>query len=214
MQTVDRARGGEAPAQPPPDARQVAPGELRLAQAERLDEQHAVLECETGHEVMLVGPQLGVPVGEPDAHYVAALKAWGIAHRRHDLRLGSLVTVIHGDEARTARLVFDAELTAGALAPEALNTRSVRAATRVRAVPPRVLRVAGQVRYTLVAWGQAVEAARPEEETRREGTGLRYVKARLEESFPGRWTMAAGPVEGGWRTVIELGGPRPEGGPS
>ena len=75
-------------------------------------------------------------------------------------------------------------------------------------------RLAGQVRYTLVAWGQAVEAARPEEETRREGTGLRYVKARLEESFPVRWTMAAGPVEGGWRTVIELGGPRPEGGPS
>jgi LytS/YehU family sensor histidine kinase len=73
-------------------------------------------------------------------------------------------------------------------------------------------RVAEQVRYTLVAWGQAVEAAPPQEETRREGTGLRYVKARLEESFPGRWTMTAGPVEGGWRTVIVLHGPPPEGG--
>lgn len=34
------------------------------------------------------------------------------------------------------------------------------------------------------------------------GTGLRYVKARLEESFPGRWTLAQGAVEGGWETVI------------
>ncbi len=70
-----------------------------------------------------------------------------------------------------------------------------------------------QVRYTFVAWGQADGAARQGGEARREGTGLRYVKARLEESFPGRWTMTAGPVEGGWRTVIELHGPPPEGGP-
>lgn len=37
------------------------------------------------------------------------------------------------------------------------------------------------------------------------GTGLRYVKARLEESFPGRWSFAHGPhPAGGWATVIEL----------
>jgi hypothetical protein len=36
------------------------------------------------------------------------------------------------------------------------------------------------------------------------GTGLRYVRARLEESFPGRWQLHDGPVEGGWCTVIEL----------
>ena len=37
------------------------------------------------------------------------------------------------------------------------------------------------------------------------GTGLRYVKARLEEGFPGRWSFAHGPhPAGGWATVIEL----------
>lgn len=34
------------------------------------------------------------------------------------------------------------------------------------------------------------------------GTGLRYVKARLEESFPGGWTLTQGPIAEGWRTVI------------
>ncbi|HEX5852220.1 MAG TPA: DUF2334 domain-containing protein [Solirubrobacteraceae bacterium] len=71
--------------------------------------------------------------------------------------------MIHGDEADsldvaapglqdqicTARLLFDAELSAGALAPAALRTRAVRRATRVRAVPPRALRVERQVRYKL-----------------------------------------------------------------
>jgi hypothetical protein len=38
------------------------------------------------------------------------------------------------------------------------------------------------------------------------GTGLRYVKARLDESFPGCWTLTAGPVAGGWQTVIEVRG--------
>ncbi len=36
------------------------------------------------------------------------------------------------------------------------------------------------------------------------GTGLRYVKARLEESFPGLWTYRDGPTAAGWETVIEL----------
>lgn len=34
------------------------------------------------------------------------------------------------------------------------------------------------------------------------GTGLRYVKARLEESFPGHWSLEQGPFQQGWRTVI------------
>jgi hypothetical protein len=59
------------------------------------------------------------------------------------------VTVIHGDEARTARLLFDAELAAGTLAPEALQTPAVRRATRVRAVPSRLARLAEQVRCKL-----------------------------------------------------------------
>jgi hypothetical protein len=36
------------------------------------------------------------------------------------------------------------------------------------------------------------------------GTGLRYVKARLEESFPGRWTFRSETVAVGWQTVIEV----------
>jgi hypothetical protein len=37
-----------------------------------------------------------------------------------------------------------------------------------------------------------------------EGTGFRYVRTRLEEVYPGRWTMLSGVVENGWQTVIEL----------
>ncbi|HEX3108046.1 MAG TPA: histidine kinase [Thermoanaerobaculia bacterium] len=37
-----------------------------------------------------------------------------------------------------------------------------------------------------------------------DGTGLRYVKARLEESYPGRWFLQTGEHEGCWRTTIEV----------
>jgi len=37
-----------------------------------------------------------------------------------------------------------------------------------------------------------------------EGTGLRYVRTRLEEAFAGKWSLAAGPVEGGWEVAIEI----------
>ena len=37
-----------------------------------------------------------------------------------------------------------------------------------------------------------------------DGTGLRYVKARLEESYPGRWILRAGECDGSWRTTIEV----------
>ena len=36
------------------------------------------------------------------------------------------------------------------------------------------------------------------------GTGLRYVRARLEESFPGRWSFRDGLTAAGWETVIEV----------
>ncbi len=53
------------------------------------------------------------------------------------------------DQLRSARLLFDAELLAGTLAPEALSVPTVQAATRVRAVPARPVRMAQQVRYKL-----------------------------------------------------------------
>jgi len=36
------------------------------------------------------------------------------------------------------------------------------------------------------------------------GTGLRYVRARLAESFPGAWSFEHGAVPEGWETTIEL----------
>jgi LytS/YehU family sensor histidine kinase len=67
---------------------------------------------------------------------------------------------------------------------------------------------ARRVRYTLLARGirpvESTRAADPARESAKEGTGLRYVKARLEESFTGRWQMTAGPVPDGWRTEIEI----------
>jgi hypothetical protein len=55
--------------------------------------------------------------------------------------------------------------------------------------------------YTFISPGEVrLQPDRPDG-----GTGLRYVKARLEESFPGRWTFTHGPhPAGGWATVIEL----------
>jgi Uncharacterized protein conserved in bacteria (DUF2334) len=55
------------------------------------------------------------------------------------------------NQARTARLLFDAELAAGTLAPEALDAPAVERATRVRAIPPRVVRVTEQLRSKLGA---------------------------------------------------------------
>jgi hypothetical protein len=37
-----------------------------------------------------------------------------------------------------------------------------------------------------------------------EGTGTRYLEARLEETFPGAWSLEAGPTEAGWATVVEV----------
>jgi len=36
------------------------------------------------------------------------------------------------------------------------------------------------------------------------GSGLRYVKARLNECWPGAWDFHHGPVDGGWETSVEL----------
>jgi hypothetical protein len=62
----------------------------------------------------------------------------------------------------------------------------------------------GGTRYTLTVHGETPPGGIPPAE---DGTGLRYVKARLEESFAGRWSLTAGPVPAGWRTVIEIRSP-------
>ena len=86
MQSVSRARWREAAPQSRCDSREVAARELRAPQAERLHEQHPVLARQARHQVVLVGPQLGVPVGEPDAHDVASSQVGVVGHRGHDHR--------------------------------------------------------------------------------------------------------------------------------
>lgn len=63
------------------------------------------------------------------------------------------------------------------------------------------------LRYTLVARGERQSGAADRAAAPREGTGLRYIKARLEESFTGRWAMESGPSPEGWITTIDLRGP-------
>lgn len=55
------------------------------------------------------------------------------------------------DESRTARLLFDAELSSGTLTPATLRAPAVCKAARVRAVPPFPMRVGEQVLYKLKA---------------------------------------------------------------
>lgn len=58
----------------------------------------------------------------------------------------------------------------------------------------------GVTRLTFFSPGEVqAEPARPTG-----GTGMRYVKARLEESFPGRWSLRGEVVAGGWQSTIEI----------
>jgi hypothetical protein len=65
----------------------------------------------------------------------------------------------------------------------------------------RVTKEASKTRLTFFSPGKI----RGPEERTTGGTGLRYVKARLEESFPGRWNFQQHAAPGGWETVIEFG---------
>ena len=62
----------------------------------------------------------------------------------------------------------------------------------------------GVTRYRLIARGQR----QPEDPERghapKAGTGLRYIEARLEESFPQRWSLRSEPIPEGWQTTLEL----------
>ncbi len=60
--------------------------------------------------------------------------------------------------------------------------------------------IAGGMRLTLFNDGKP----REKKEKKGEGTGLRYVRSRLEEAFPGRWSLASGPVENGWEVALDI----------
>lgn len=55
--------------------------------------------------------------------------------------------------------------------------------------------------YTLLATGKLQKESTG---NRKEGTGLKYIKARLEESYPQKWTLEGKPCEKGWQTVIQI----------
>ena len=90
-------------------------------------------------------------------------------------------------------------------------------------VPPAVLHTLVENAVTHNAYGPgAVQLALTEEQTGgrrrlvlraplagepregREGGGLRYVRARLEEAFPGRWALRSGAEQGRWVTTLDL----------
>jgi hypothetical protein len=39
---------------------------------------------------------------------------------------------------------------------------------------------------------------------KQEGTGLKYIKSRLQESYPNHWKLLSNPVETGWETIIKI----------
>ena len=39
---------------------------------------------------------------------------------------------------------------------------------------------------------------------RKNGTGLKYIRARLNESYENRWELTSGPVENGWKVTIKI----------
>jgi sensor histidine kinase YesM len=56
------------------------------------------------------------------------------------------------------------------------------------------------VRYSLFNDG----VPREKKEKKAEGTGLRYVRTRLEEVFPGRWRLESRSVENGWEVTLDI----------
>jgi hypothetical protein len=59
----------------------------------------------------------------------------------------------------------------------------------------------GAVRYCIFNTGTKPPA--PADEIR-EGTGIRYVKTRLQEAFGDAWSLTHGPRENGWEVVLEI----------
>jgi hypothetical protein len=137
-----------------------------------------------------------------------------IADRRlielaEELRLcRSHAAVMSRRKGRDYRLVVDGVDPADLVPPAVFHTLVENAithdASRDGEVALRLAASGGErVRYTFEA--PMSEAPLAEElRSRREGTGLRYIRARLAESFGADWALWAGPEGGLWRTTIEM----------
>lgn len=71
----------------------------------------------------------------------------------------------------------------------------------------------GMIRFilsfeTAVEWKKyellTIAKNRPVQETRKEGTGFRYIKSRLKESYGALWDLKSGEVKEGWKTTITI----------
>lgn len=58
----------------------------------------------------------------------------------------------------------------------------------------------GLKHYNLLAGGKWNSGM----ETKNDGTGMRYIKARLQESYPDRWRVEQQATPEGWRTTITV----------
>lgn len=120
---------------------------------------------------------------------------------RHDAR-HILATEGTNDNAAVPPAVFLTLLENGLTHQRA--RRGVGARENIFRLRAATLPDTGGIRYEFFSPGEPTRRAGEPETGHREGTGMRYIRARLEESFPGRWSLVDGPVEGGWQTVIEL----------
>jgi len=55
-------------------------------------------------------------------------------------------------------------------------------------------------KYTL----QTIARNREENTDKEEGTGLKYIKARLQESYPDKWAVSSQATDDGWETTFEI----------
>jgi LytS/YehU family sensor histidine kinase len=62
--------------------------------------------------------------------------------------------------------------------------------------------VSGSIQYSI--FNTSVKPQAPAAGVVREGTGIRYVKTRLQEAFPGAWGLSFGPRENGWEVVMKI----------
>jgi LytS/YehU family sensor histidine kinase len=108
-------------------------------------------------------------------------------------------------KGRAYRLVTSGVDARAAIPPAVFHTLVENAVTHGATLPASVeLGLTGtplgdRVRYVFEA-----PLGSPPPVRRAEGTGTRYIRARLHESFGARWTFAAGAVGGVWRTEIEI----------
>lgn len=59
-------------------------------------------------------------------------------------------------------------------------------------------------KYILQTIAQNREENAVENTSKKGGTGLKYIKARLQESYPDKWVVSSQEIEEGWETVFEI----------